>query len=60
MSFDALTALRNAGTPVDVLSDAQRAVFAGLTEAEVAVLNGLKTRLNEAGSEVEAHDVKIF
>jgi hypothetical protein len=56
MPFDALTALREAGSPVDLLTDAQRAVLATLTEEEVAVLNSVKRRLDGAGgAEVEGH-----
>lgn len=61
MSFDALAALRQAGNAVDLLSEGQRAVFAQLTKAEVAVLISVKERLDAASdSEVEAHGpVKI-
>ena len=56
MTFDALTALREAGSPVDLLTDAQRAVLATLTEEEVAVLNSVKRRLDGASdAEVEVH-----
>jgi hypothetical protein len=58
MAFDALAALREAGNPVDLLSEEQRAVFAQLSEAEVAVLNSVKERLDAASdSEVEGHGV---
>jgi hypothetical protein len=62
MSFDALAALRQAGNPVDLLSAAQREVLAQLTEAEVAVLNSVKERLDAVSdAEVEAHGaVKIL
>jgi hypothetical protein len=61
MTFDALEALRSAGNPVDQLSEAQRDVFASLTEDEVAVLNSIKRRLDEIDEEVDvtAHDTKI-
>jgi hypothetical protein len=56
MPFDALTALRQAGSPVDLLTAAQKDVLARLTEAEVTVLNSVKERLDAAsGSDVEGH-----
>jgi hypothetical protein len=55
MPFDALAALRKAGNPVDLLGEAERAVLAELTEAEVAVLNSVKERLDAVSDyEVEA------
>jgi hypothetical protein len=60
MPFDALDALRRAGNPVDLLDDAQRAVLAQLTEAEVAVLNSVKERLDAVSDhEVEAHSAAL-
>lgn len=61
MTFDALAALREAGNPVDMLAAEQRDVFAQLTEAEVAVLNSVKRRLDAlADPDVEGHtSVKI-
>jgi hypothetical protein len=60
MSYDAMAALRAAGHPVDVLSENQRGILAGLSEAEVATLNSIKTRLDAAGNtEVEGQDVYI-
>jgi hypothetical protein len=60
MAFDALTALRNAGNPVDLLTAEQQQVLAELTEAEVAVLNSVKKRLDAvADSEVEGHSSTI-
>jgi len=56
MPFDALAALRAAGNPVDMLSDAQLEVFASLTRDEVEVLNSIKRRLDAAEDEdVIAH-----
>ena len=56
MAFDALDSLRQAGNPVDLVSDAEREVLAGLTEEEVAVLISVKKRLDAASdNEVEAH-----
>ena len=62
MPFDALAALRAAGNPVDQLPEAQREVFASLTEEEVEVLNSIKRRLDEIDEdlEVSAHDQKVF
>lgn len=61
MAFDALAALRAAGNPVDQLSEAQRDVFASLSEEEVAVLNSIKRRLDAVDEELDvtAHDVKV-
>jgi hypothetical protein len=57
MPFDALAALRAAGTPVDLLSAEQQEVFASLTEDEVAVLNSIKRRLDLIEEpEVQGHD----
>jgi hypothetical protein len=52
MTFDALAALRQAGSPVDLLTADQQNVLAQLTEEEVAVLNSVKERL-DAVSDVE-------
>jgi hypothetical protein len=61
MAFDALEALREAGNPVDQLSQGQRGVFASLTEEEVEVLNSIKRRLDEVeDGDVIAHDTKIL
>jgi len=58
MPFDALAALRAAGTPVDLLTTEQREVFASLTEDEVAVLNSIKRRLDLIEEpEVQGHDL---
>lgn len=60
MDFDALEALRQAGSPVDLLSDGERDVLAQLTEAEVNVLNSVKKRLDAVSvDEVEAHSAGI-
>jgi len=53
MSFDALAELRANGSRVDVLSDAQREVLRGLSPEEVATLNAIKSRIDDAGPEVE-------
>ena len=60
MAFDALSVLRAAGNPVDLLTEEQRAVLGQLTEEEVTVLNSIKERLDAASdNEVEGHDLKI-
>jgi hypothetical protein len=60
MAFDALSALRASGNPVDLLTEEQRAVLGQLTEEEVTVLNSIKERLDAASdNEVEGHDLKI-
>lgn len=60
MRFDALNALRSAGHPIDLLSDAQRGVFASLTESEVRVLNSVKHRLDAVAGDVEGQDLKLL
>lgn len=56
MAFDALTTLRDAGNPVDLLTSGQREILAQLTESEVAVLNSVKKRLDAVSdSDVEGH-----
>lgn len=61
MPFDALAALRAAGNPVDQLSEAQREVFASLTEEEVEVLNSIKRRLDAVDDEdVSGHAIKML
>lgn len=61
MTFDALSALREAGSPVDLLSDEQRTILGQLSEAEVGVLVSVQERLNAvSGADVEGHGgVKI-
>ncbi|MED7955343.1 MULTISPECIES: aroma-sacti cluster domain-containing protein [unclassified Streptomyces] len=60
MTFDALAALRQAGNPVDLLTEEQRDVLARLTEDEVTVLNSVKQRLDAVSdAEVEGHSLVI-
>ncbi len=60
MTFDALTALRNSGSPVDLLTPGQRNVLAQLTEEEVAVLNSVRERLDAVSdAEVEGQSIGI-
>jgi hypothetical protein len=58
-SFDALTTLRAAGHPIDLLNEGQRQVFAGLSRPEVDLLNSIKTRLDAAAGEVEGQELKL-
>jgi hypothetical protein len=56
VAFDALSALREAGSPVDLLSDEQRTVLGELSEAEVAVLVSVQERLRAVSdADVEGH-----
>ncbi|MFI5937550.1 aroma-sacti cluster domain-containing protein [Actinoplanes sp. NPDC051494] len=57
---DALGALRDAGCPVDQLSQAQRDVLADLTEQETVALVAVQRRLLAAEGEVLAHDLKLL
>lgn len=61
MPFDALASLLEAGHPMEFLTDAQRAVFANLSESEVSLLNAIKSRLDEADDgDVEGHELKVL
>ncbi|MER7762992.1 aroma-sacti cluster domain-containing protein [Streptomyces sp. NPDC097619] len=53
MSYEPLEALRRAGTPVDLLSDSERAVFSELSPDEVAVLGTIQARLSAVSAAVE-------
>ena len=59
MAYDAIQALREAGTLVDQLSDAQREVLGTLSPAEVGVLTDVQNRIAAAGSDVEGHLVGV-
>jgi hypothetical protein len=60
MTFDALAALRQAGSPVDLLTIEQQDVLSQLTEEEVAVLNSVKERLDAVSDfEVEGQSGTI-
>jgi hypothetical protein len=52
---DRLHALEDAGFPLDSLSAEQREVLRDLSEEELALLLGLKERLDAAEPEVQAH-----
>ncbi|MET8147152.1 aroma-sacti cluster domain-containing protein [Actinoplanes sp. NPDC049668] len=60
MSFDAITALREAGQPVELLTDAQREVLSTLTEDEVQVLVKVQERLRATQPEVEGQELKLL
>jgi hypothetical protein len=60
VTFDALAALRQAGSPVDLLTPEQRNVLAQLSEEEVNVLNSVRERLDAVSdAEVEGHSSGI-
>ncbi|MCG5212949.1 aroma-sacti cluster domain-containing protein [Streptosporangium sp. KLBMP 9127] len=59
-SFDALTSLREAGHPIDLLNERQRQVFAELSRPEIELLNSIKTRLDAAAGEVEGQELKLI
>ncbi|GAA5194514.1 hypothetical protein GCM10023322_59110 [Rugosimonospora acidiphila] len=59
-SFDALEALKEAGQPIDLLSEGQREVVASLTEHEVQVLLSVQQRLRAAQAEVEGQELKLL
>lgn len=59
-NYDPLAALREAGCPVDQLSESQREVLTLLTEHETAVLVSIQHRLREAEDDVVAHDLKLL
>lgn len=55
MAYDAIRALRDAGTPVDQLSEAQRGVLSSLSAEEVGVLTEVQTRMAAVSDDVEGH-----
>jgi hypothetical protein len=50
-----LAALAEAGFPIDMCTDEQLAVFAGLSAEEVRVIVDIKARLDAVEPEVQAH-----
>jgi hypothetical protein len=58
--YDPIIALRDAGLPVDQLSESQREVLASLTEQEAAVIVSVQRRLRETEGEVVAHEFKML
>jgi hypothetical protein len=52
---DTLESLRSAGFQVDKLADEQKQVLANLSDDEAGVLTSIKSRLDEAGSDVEGY-----
>jgi len=60
MTYDALSELRRAGHPVDLLPEGQREVLSELNENEVALLNSIRARLEDAAAEVEGQDLKYL
>lgn len=54
-SDHSLVALEAAGFPLDSVTDEQREVFRTLSDDEVALLIDLRSRLDEAAPEVQAH-----
>jgi len=60
MSFDAITALREAGQPVELLTDAQRQALSTLTEDEVQVLVKVQQRLRATQPDVEGQELKLL
>ncbi len=49
------TQLTSAGFDLSLLSDEQREVLLGLTEEEFELLADIKSRMDEAAPEVQAH-----
>jgi hypothetical protein len=60
MEYDALSVLRAAGNPIDVLTEQQRSVLAQLSPEEVATVNQIKSRLDAVGGEVQGQDVNFI
>jgi hypothetical protein len=60
-AFDGLAELRASGTPVDMLPAVYQRVLAALTEAEVAILQSVRVRLQAAeAAEVEGQGLNVF
>lgn len=61
MTVDPISALREAGIPVDALSAAQRAALSTLTEEELATLTAVQKRVAAAGTgETEGEHTFVF
>jgi hypothetical protein len=50
-----LETLQHAGVAVEELSAEQKAVLSALSDQEIALLSGIKARLDGASGDVEAH-----
>ncbi|WP_433431125.1 aroma-sacti cluster domain-containing protein [Nonomuraea sp. CA-141351] len=55
MAFDPVRELAEAGLDLQAISEEQRAIVAGLSPAEVAMLISINERLLDTEPEVEAH-----
>ncbi|GLW05827.1 hypothetical protein Misp01_09570 [Microtetraspora sp. NBRC 13810] len=55
MPFDAVRELTEAGLDLQVISEEQRTIVAGLSPEEVAMLISIHEQLLETDPEVEAH-----
>lgn len=61
MPFDALSALRDAGSPIDAFTEDQRRVLMELTPREVAIWISIKERLEAAGGgDVAGQDLNML
>ena len=60
MPFDALQKLADAGNPVDMLTEDQKAAFSELTEHEVDVITSVQAKLATVSAEVEGQDNNIL
>jgi hypothetical protein len=57
MAYGAIAALREAGSPVDQLTEAQRGALSTLSPAEVSVITDVQTRMAAVSEAVEGHMV---
>jgi hypothetical protein len=60
MAFDPLRQLADAGNPVDMLTNEQKAAFGQLTEEEVRVITSVQAKLSAVSAEVEGQDFNIL